>query len=194
MKATQISKMVGLIATVLLVTGVSSAEDTQLSGVVGTAPTLRVGDRVNDIPFLGKNEKQYYFSKVRKPITILAFIENQEHQGDMVNTDLAKLANQFKENLITVAQISISNTDSKDQQRIVKSSQSKNQHLALLNDSQKIAWKLYKKPKPNTVFLIDESGTIKAIEPMKNLAYITKKAKRLSSLREQIEMAFESYD
>lgn len=169
-----------VLMTLLLTAGISQAKNNAAvvtTGAIGTSQSVKIGDKVQDFPIVSKNDEQYSFNEIRHSLTILAFVETDK------GSKLQALANEFKNSDVAVMQISSTSVE-----------QGESSHLVTLTDPQQVAWKLYKQPAADTVFLVNHRGIVKSIESLANLDRLAQKAKRMNSHAEQIKAFFELGD
>ncbi len=151
------------------------------AGVVGYEKPLSIGVRLPDMPFVTADGEQTMFRKVSQPISIVSFIFASGQTCCQISPELAVMAEKFQDELITVAQISIPTSQCPYGPGCVEVCSLFDRHLILLCDKDKIAWRIYKQPNPNTVFLVDQDNTVVAIESITSLEKIESKALALSN-------------
>lgn len=151
------------------------------AGVVGYEKSLSIGAHLPDMPFVTADGKQTMFRKVSQPISVVSFVFATGQTCCQISPELAVMAEKFQDELITVAQISIPTSQCPYGPGCVEVCSLFDRHLILLCDKDKMAWRIYKQPNPNTVFLIDQDNTVVAIESIANLEKIESKALALSN-------------
>jgi len=175
-----------LVTVIILLTGCATTEPKPTSGVVGFGKDYQIGSVAPDIPFVSVQGKRTSFRKVSQPIAILAFTSSTGEACCRLVPDLVTLASRFKNYPITVAQISLPTSECSHGPGCTEVCNIDDAHLVSLCDADRIAWIAYGRPKPDTVFLINNNNKIIAIESISNLESIAKEAERLAYELEEI--------
>jgi hypothetical protein len=176
-------------AVMLVLAGCASTVPQPMSGVVGYSKNYLLGTRAADIPFVSIDGKQTSFEKVSQPIAIIAFTSAPGEACCRLVPELVTLAHYYRNEPITMAQISLPTTKCPHGPGCAEYCNINDAHLVSLCDVDRIAWKAYLQPEPNTVFLIDDIYKIIAIESMTNIESITQKAQRLAYELEEIDIS-----
>jgi hypothetical protein len=163
-----------LMSGVLILAGCSASNAKPVSGIVALSND-QVGTRAPDLPFVLESGKQKTLYEISKPVAIIVFAEHGKISGDYIRPELISLAEKLRYAPITVAQVSLHADD------IVcdKTHHLNETRVVLLCDEQEIAWKLYRQPKANSVYLLDQKGEIQLIDSIDNLDTVAQRAKVL---------------
>ena len=141
---------------------------------------LTVGMTAPDIPFTAATGKQTTFNRVRRSIAIVAFTDTPDQGCCRLDPQLVTLGQRFRSASVTVAQISLSSAKCPHGRGCVETCQLSKTKLVALCDTDRIAWKAFRRPKANTAFLIDDRGRIIDIRPLSDLRPIRSKAEDLN--------------
>ncbi len=174
-------------AVMLILAGCASTEPRPISGIVGFSEDYPLGTRAPDIPFVSIDGKQTSFKRVSQSIAIVAFTSTPGEACCRLVPELVTLAHRFRNESITVAQISLPTTECSHGLGCAEYCNINDARLVSLCDADRMAWKAYLQPEPNTVFLIDDNYKIIAIESIINIESIAKKAQRLAYELEEID-------
>lgn len=159
------------------------------SGVVG----FPEGSLDRDIPFTSMDGRQTTFKRIRQPIAILAFTSTPGVACCRLVPELVTLADQFKYTPVTVAQISLPTTKCSHGPGCTEVCNINDAHLVSLCDADRVAWKAYGQPQPDSLILIDEKGKTIATDNIKNLKSIANKARKMGEKieKERSDMYFD---
>ena len=163
------------LATILLAPSSYAATTT---GAIASPADLTVGDYAPKVPIKTTAGTYTTLAKIRQPITIIAFTE-----AAAIRPELAALAAKYTSRPLTVAQIALP-VDLADQHPNATHQQG---HLIFLYDNDRIAWNAFKKPDPNTVFLVNDFGKIVAKGNAANMRSVIAKARWLVTRSEALE-------
>ncbi len=163
--------------------GCGSGQSTHVSGVVGFKKDHLKGETAPDIPFVSMEGKQTSLWTTTRSIWILAFVNTPDQACFRLAPELVTMASRFRNDPITIAQISYPFNKCPQESRYTESNLGI--PLALLCDADQIAWKAYNNPKPNTIILIDDNKIIVEIGSMEDLELIANKAQTLAMEVEQ---------
>ena len=175
-----------VMATAAIITGLvgCTTESMPTSGVIKLNSDYPVGKYAPDIPFTSENGKETTFSKIRQPITIVAFTGTSSENSP--NPVLVNLAKDFKDLPVTVAQIYLPSDKYPSAQEFMAVNNIYNKGLVTLYDAERIALRGFGDPKPNTVFLINGNSKIVAINKgFSNLKSLTDRAQKLAEAVEE---------
>ncbi len=179
-----------LILFALVFAGCEQAVKQPVAGIVEYARDLTIGDSPSDLSFTSAEGKQTKFRKTSEPISVVTFISSTGRGCCRIDPGLAAMAERFKDDFITVVQISLPSSDCPHGAGCVEVCNLFDKHLVLLCDKDRIAWKTYRQPKSDTVFLINQDNEIVAIESIQKLNKIEHKAMELSEkIAEAVEDA-----
>ena len=157
-----------------------TTEPAPTGGVVKLNSDFQVGRLAPDIPFASADGRETTFNKIRQPIAIVAFTSVSSETCCSPSPALVNLAHRFKYLPITVAQVHLPTGENPHRQEFIKHYDLHNEGIVTLYDAQRIAWRAFGKPRPNTILLIDDNGKIMSFnkegDNLKQLAY---KAQRL---------------
>jgi hypothetical protein len=186
-----------VIVVVAVVAGVvlSGCADKQsaVAGIVAEPIQLSIGRPIRNFPVVTADDQQTSFGELREPIAIVAFVSSNGSQCCLLNPKLVSLAENLRHRSITVAQISEPTEKCPHGSGCVATCNLKDPHLVSLCDADRIAWNAYRKPKPNTVVLIDTRGNVVAASSLFNLEMVSDKARRLADEVEAfVESAYEN--
>lgn len=160
-------------------------ESRPTGGIIGLRNDSPIGRVVPDIPFASPEGRKTTFDEVRQPVAIVAFACVSSERCCPAHTVLRNLARRFEYLPVTVAQIYVPTEQYPNRSEIAANYEFSNGGIVTLYDSQGIAWRAFHKPKPNTVFLVDDDRRIlcmsKEIGNLKHLAY------RAQCLGEEVE-------
>jgi hypothetical protein len=149
-------------------------------GVVQLHTDFPVGRVVADIPFTSLEGTETTFGEIRQPIAIVAFTSVSSETCCPAHPALRTLARRFEYLPITVAQIFLPTDEYPNRQELAEKYDLSNAGIVTLYDAQRIAWKAFYRPKPNTVLLVDDGGRINAISrEIENLEHLANRAQRL---------------
>lgn len=179
-----------LTLALLVFSGCQQTAPEPVAGVVGYAKDLPIGTYSPRVAFTSAEGKQTTLRKASEPISIIAFVSSTGQVCCRIDPSLAEMAEKFKDELITVVQISLPTSDCSHGPGCVEVCNLFDRHLVLLCDQDKVAWRAYGQPKPNTVFLINEENEVVAVESIADLKEVEVKAKQLSD--EIVEVAAEA--
>jgi hypothetical protein len=176
-----------LLAVTVVLAGCNSTAHRPIAGVVDFSKDYPVGTRAPDIPFISTDGKQTSFKKVSQSIAIVAFTSTPGEACCKLVPELVALAHRFRNEPITVAQISLPTTKCSHGPGCAEHCNINDARLVSLCDADRMAWKAYGQLKPNTVVLVGENNRIAAIEDLENLDSIANKAQRMAAASETIE-------
>ncbi len=160
--------------------------------IITKSTKLSVGHTIPNFSVVTVDGQQTSFNELHEPIAIVAFVSFRGSQRCWLNPKLVSLAKDLRYRRITVTQIS--EPDEKCPHNtgcVVVTCYLKDPHLVVLCDADRIAWNAYRKPKPNTVVLIDSKGNVAAINSLANLeAVIVKASQMVNEVEAYEESAF----
>lgn len=173
------TKIFAIIAmtTVLALAGCKSAPRT---GSVGWGE-LPSGSLAKDIPYTAQDGTKTTFHKQRAPIAIVAFVEEPQDQCCWVHPGLIDLTQRFENMPVSVAQISAPTNQCPEGPGCMEMCHIGPTRLFSFCDSQQIAWNAYNRPRPGTVFLLDQKDRVVQAGSINDLGPITDKAYKLGS-------------
>ena len=155
-----------------------SSQATVITGVAATSPDLTVGDYAPKIPIKAANDTYTTLGTIRRPIAIVVFTE-----ATTIRPELAALAAKYTFRPLTVAQIALP----ADLANKHPASTHQGGHLILIHDNDRIAWNAFKKPDPNTVFLVNDFGRIVAKGNIASMQSVAARARWLITRSEELE-------
>jgi hypothetical protein len=171
-------------AVMIVVVGVvlsgCATEQGPVAGIIAEPTELSVGRPIPNFPIATADGEQTSFNELREPIAIVAFVSSSGPQCCRLNPKLVSLAGNLRNRNITVAQISEPTERCPHGPGCIATCNLKDPHLVSLCDAEGIAWNAYRRPKPNTVILIDRRGYVAAVSSLTNLEAVLGKARRLA--------------
>ncbi len=167
-----------LIAVVMLIVSAGCTRKVAVTGVVtpGVQPRVK---KAPDFNFISAEGELKSFRKVSQPISIIAFTSPSGEVCCQLIPELVELANRFKDEWISVAQISLPTSKCPHRTGCTEFCNTKDLYLIALCDENREAWNTYGQPKANTVILLDKKGRIVATESIDNLDTIARKAEKI---------------
>ena len=181
-------RIIIVMATLAMITGLvgCTTESVPTTGIIKLNSDYPVGKYAPDIPFTSENGKETTFSKIRQPITIVAFTSTSSENRP--NPVLVNLAKDFRDLPVTVAQIYLPSDKYSSAQEFMASNNTHNKDLVTLYDAERIALRGFGYPKPDTVLLIDDNSEIVAINKgFSNLKSLTDRARELAEAVEEAD-------
>jgi len=152
---------------------------------------LPAGAYAPGLPLVNVKGEQTLFRKIAEPIQIIAFVSASGKKCCRIDPKLASLAKQFKRDFISVVQITIPEIKYGQDNKTVEC-RCHGKCLIMLCDKFTIAWRGYRYPKPDTVFLVNEDNKVARIEDMASICKIAKDARALSDvIQEEFDQAFD---
>jgi hypothetical protein len=184
MKAKLIVLMI--MAAIFVVAGCNSTAQKPIAGVI-EFKDYPIGTIAPDIPFTSIEGKRTSFRKVSQSIAIIGFVSSSDKDCCRLMPELLALARRFRNDPITVLQISVPTRKCPHGSGCFKHRNTKDIYLASLCDVERIAWEGYGHPVPDTVFLLDENSKVIALEGLNNLNSIAHQAQNMATAVEVIE-------
>jgi hypothetical protein len=168
-------------AAMLFIAGCTS--ESVLVGTVipsdGLEPELKAPVvRVPDIAFTTNTGKRTSLSKVSKAIEIVAFTTHGDAKCGALEPPVLALLNQLDHLSITVVQVSVPTEKCSYAADCMPVAAPRVRFVTLCDDD-RIAWKAYGEPSPNTVFLIGETRRVESVANLDNLSAFSWDAERL---------------
>lgn len=163
----------------LVLTGCAT-EQSPIAGVIQRPEALAVGRNTPDFPVVTAEGQETSFGKVRKKVAIVAFVSPQGAQCCWLNPDLVSLAGELRDRPITVAQISQPTEKCPHGPGCVATCNLEDPHVVSLCDADRIAWRAYQEPGPNTVVLVDYKGRVAQVAQLADLEMVAGKARQLA--------------
>ena len=170
-------KIFTFVIPILLITGCSNTGGLSIF----ESKDYSIGTIVPDIPFYTTGGIQTSFSRISKPIAIMAFTSTPGETCYKLEPELVDLAYELRNKPVTVAQISLLRGKCPHGVGCEEYCSIRDNYLVSLCDDNHIAWSAYGRPEPNTVILVGENNEIVAIETLDNLNGITLKAEKLAA-------------
>ena len=180
---------------VVMATGISQAKSKQISEqngcfTVGYNNGLSKGSFTPELPLITTCGKESTLRKISDPVRIIAFLESDRPDCNMVNAKLTELANYFKKyEFVSVVQVTVPMGKCNEIADYCVCTHTCSR-LLLLCDQNGIATRAYKYPRPNTVYLINEQNKIVGIGTLDCLGRLRKKAQRMS---DEIRRTFDDH-
>lgn len=164
-----------------------TTEPAPMGGVIKLNSDFPVGQYAPDIPFTSTDGKETTFNQMRQPIAIVAFTTVSSEACCPSSPTLVDLANRLEDLPITVAQIHLPTSEYPYRQELMEHYNLSNEGIVTLYDAQRLAWRSFGKPNPNTVLLIDDNGRIVGIsKDFDNLKHLRYRARRLGEEVEKV--------
>lgn len=179
------ARIVTTAAVIIVLAGCSSTVQKPIVGVAESGVYLN-GATAPDIVFTTLQGQPASFRKLSEPIAILAFTDSSGQGCCRLVPELVTLAHRFRNEPITVAQISLPTSQCPYGPGCAQCRNVKDANLALLYDANRTYWQAYGQPEPGTVFLIDEERKVIAVENLCNIESIGRQAERLSDRLEEM--------
>lgn len=171
--------------------GINGCSTAPESGMVGWRREFSAGSFAPDIPFVSSSGKPTTLHSVRKPITILAFTAPSSDACCWVRPELIALAGKFKVFPVTVAQVSVPASECSHGSACTEACRLERPHLMSLCDTNRAAWNSYRRPQPDTVFLLDRHGAVVEISHMASLQSIADTAERLALVESELQFGID---
>ncbi len=164
----------------ILLIGITGCGGPPLYGVIERQTPLAVGTFAPDIPFVSSEGKRVTLDDVRRPVTILAFVETPGDSCGVVKPELAALSAEFQRLPVSVVQIFMptgpcSHTATDRHMRGFK-----NHDPILLCDRDRVAWNSYGQPPLGTVIVVNRRGTMVEVSDMNHLRLVARKVDQLA--------------
>jgi len=170
--------VISILATVAIVIAGCQSEQASKAGVISIEQGA-INDVAPDVPFTSAEGAQTSIKKVSEPIRILGFINNTGADCCELNPELLELAKKYKNEYVTVIQISVPTTRCPHGPGCYQYCRTKDENLLALCDEELIAWKSYGQPAPNTIILVDKNNIISAKESILDIDIITAKVQQM---------------
>ena len=168
-----------VLAGAVFLTG-CAADRSPIAGVIGGPNELAVAHDAPDFPIVTADGKETSFEKVRKKVAIVAFVSPEGDLCCWLNPGLVSLAGQLRDRPITVAQISEPTDKCPHGAGCIATCNLEDPHVVSLCDADRIAWRAYQEPEPNTVLLVDYKGKVAQIARLADLETVATKARQLA--------------
>jgi len=152
---------------------------------------LPAGAYSPSLPLVTTDGEQVLLSKITEPISIVVFVSADDPDCCQINSQLSSIAAKFSDEFVSVIQISMPNETTPEGSACVEICNPFDKNLIVLNDKHGIAWKGYRYPDTETVFLVDDDNKVIAVEELDQLKEIEQKAESINEkLRDQFDEAF----
>lgn len=169
-----------IVAVTIVITILSGCKSQPTTGVVGWQGQFSVGSFAPDIPFTSMNGKRTTLHKIRQPIAIVAFLNMSGQACCWLNPQMVNVASRFSGQWVTVVQVSLPTGECPHGAGCTEICNLDKSRLMALCDKDRVAWKAYDQPEPNTVFLINEDSKIVDIATLDKIKPLTDKAEKMA--------------
>lgn len=181
-----------IVAVVGLFSGCAN-EPKVLSGIITQPAHLKPGEDISAFTVTLTDGEQTTFAQLKEPIAIVAFVQTHKDQCCWISPELMSLAYDNRLKPITVAQISLPKGQCGHGPGCMAACHLADPHLVSLCDMQGIALKAFKKPEPDSVYLINRFDKVDMIGDLSDLDSIAQRAKKLADdVEEQQKRIYEN--
>ena len=173
----RITGIILIIVTVVAISGCNT-EPICMHAVVGWKREFSIGSFALDIPFTFVSGKQATLHEVREPVAVLVFLTPWTEACFSMRPDLLSIRKRLHVLPITVVQIllPIGECTHVSDCMHVSGLNKYDYDIVSLCDRDRVAWRVYGQPDPNTAILIDQNSMIVDIQNTDNVGTLTDKA------------------
>ncbi len=169
-----------LVGCGILLIGITGCGGPPLYGVIERQTPLAVGTFAPDIPFVSSEGKRVTLDDVRRPITILAFVETFGDSCGLVKPELASLSAEYKRLPVSVVQVSLPTGPCSHPTIDGHGRGPKKSDPVILCDRDRVAWNSYGQPPSGTVIVVNRRGIMAEVSDMNHLRVVARKVDQLA--------------